>query len=82
MSLAFGPRFTRAIDLGTIYLPIYVVILIFLVVDMVLSFFKGYYAFGKGKVIDDGLLVAVNYLKSQFYIDFLVVGIYIIPLVH
>ena len=82
LSLAFGPRFLRAADVGTIYLPIYIIVLIFLVIDLVLSFFKGYYAFGKGKIVDDGWMVVNNYLRTQFYFDFLVVSIYTIPLFH
>lgn len=49
--------------------------------DIILSFFKGYYAFGKGRVIDDPKKVAMNYLTNQFPFDFIVVALYIIPLV-
>jgi len=72
----------RAIDVGTFFLPIYILVLIFLLIDLALSFFKGYYAFGKGKVIDDGWSVVKNYLKTQFYIDFIVISVYSIPLFH
>ena len=47
---------------------------------MVLSFFKGYYAFGRGKVIDDKYLVAKKNLITQFPFDILVILFYITPL--
>jgi hypothetical protein len=63
-------------------LPIYLTILALLAVDIFFSFFKGFYAFGKGKVIDDGVQVAMNYLKFQFPFDIIIVILYIIPLIH
>ena len=40
-----------------------------LVADMFINFFKGYYAFGYGKVIDDQTLIALKYIKSYFAPD-------------
>lgn len=60
----------------------YFSLLAVLVIDILLSFFKGYHAFGKGKVIDDGYLVARHYLFTQFFFDLAVVFFYLIPLIH
>lgn len=51
-------------------------------VDIFLSFFMGYYAFGKGRVVDDPVKVCLYYLKHQFLIDLLVVLLYSIPLIY
>jgi len=49
---------------------------------MILSFFKGYYAFGKGKVIDNPKNIALNNLKTQFPFDIIVIIMYTIPLIY
>ena len=53
-----------------------------LVLDMAINFLKGYYAYGKGKVVEDPIKIAKHYLTTQFPIDFIVVVIYIIPRIH
>ena len=80
LSLAFGSEFFTEIIFGDIENPIFIIIAALLVVDMVLSFFKGYYAFGRGKVIDDKYLVAKKYMITQFPFDILVIVFYITPL--
>lgn len=49
---------------------------------MILCFFKGYYSFGRGKVIDDWNEIINNYLWTQFYFDLIVFVIYLIPLLY
>jgi hypothetical protein len=56
--------------------------LIFLAIDSASNFFKGYYAFGRGKVIDDFQKILPHYLKGQFIFDVIVWFIYLIPLIH
>jgi hypothetical protein len=83
LSLAFGPGFfEEELGLDSVYLPVYLCMLSLLVVDCLLSFCKGYYAFGKGKVVDDKHLIIRHYLTSQFPLDFLTIALYIVPLIH
>ncbi len=83
LSLAFGPHFfEEELQLSSIYLPVYLTFLVFMVVDMILSFFKGYYAFGKGKVVDEHGKIVRNNLRNQFPFDIVVVTLYAVPLFH
>lgn len=50
--LGFGPGFWHEQLTAKYYITSYVSLVIVLVVDMVINFHKGYYAFGRGKVID------------------------------
>jgi hypothetical protein len=43
--------------------------IVLLVIDIVINFHKGYYAFGRGKVIDDHYLIIKHYLKIYFVMD-------------
>ena len=80
--LAFGPYFfENQLDIG-FYKPAYFTFLTVMILDIVMNLFKGYYAFGKGKVIDDPGKIMRHYLTSQFPIDFFVVIFYIIPLIY
>ena len=72
----------RELYFGKGYFYVYLFIAIYLAVDSASNFFKGYYAFGKGKVIDDIQKIVPNYLKGQFIIDMIVLGIYLVPLFH
>ena len=68
--LAFGPDFWRSeLNTNTAYVVLYSVQLIFLAVDMVICFHKGYYAFGRGRVINDHRQIVRHYLKIHFSID-------------
>ena len=40
-----------------------------LVIDIIINFHKGYYAFGRGKVIDDHYLIIKHYLKIYVIYD-------------
>ena len=80
LSLAFGTDFYRDIVLGDIERPIYILLFLLLVADIVLSFFKGYYVFGRGKVVDDKWMVAKKYLFTQFPFDLTVAVFYLTPL--
>ena len=60
--------------------PLYILLFFLLAIDIILSFFKGYYAYGRGKVVDDKYLVALKYLKTQFPFDIVVSLVYITPL--
>lgn len=53
-----------------------------MIIDIVLNFFKGYYTFGKGKVVNDARKIVMHYLKSQFPLDVLMVILYSVPLFH
>lgn len=68
--LAFGPDFWRAELGGKVGFIIgYVVELLFLCADVVICFHKGYYAFGRGRVVDDHQKIIQHYLKIHFPID-------------
>lgn len=83
MSLAFGPRFfEEELQLTNFYLPVYLSFLAFILIDILINFFKGYYNYGKGKVVDDPKKIVKNYLKNQFPFDILMVLLYSIPLFH
>jgi hypothetical protein len=83
LSLAFGVTFfEEELRLTSFYRPIYFSFLAFMVLDMILSFFKGYYSFGKGRVIEDYQKIMVNYLKTQFPYDLVTVLLYVVPLIH
>lgn len=62
------------------YLPVYLTILVFWCIDIILSFFKGYYVVGQVEIVSDLKLTSLRYLKTQFAIDIIVVVIYTIPL--
>lgn len=53
-----------------------------MVVDIFVSFNKGYYEYGKGKVCDDFSKIIKNYLKTQIYFDLLSVGMLVVPKVY
>lgn len=83
LSLAFGPLFFHdELSFGSTYLPIYISLVLYFCIDIGMNFFKGYYAFGRGKVIDDINMIISHYLKTQFYFDVIFVVIYIIPLIY
>jgi hypothetical protein len=54
----------------------------FMLVDILINFFKGYYNFGKGKIIDKPDKIVRNYLRSQFLFDILMIILYSIPLFY
>ena len=88
--LGFGPNFWYQLLASNTYIVTYVAFVIIFIVDVVINFHKGYYAFGRGKVIDDPELIIKHYLKIYFAMDvickyffiFLAIGILIIPLIH
>ena len=83
LSITFGPRFFEdEVQLGNGYRFIYLTMLACLLLDIFLSFFKGYNAFGKGKTITNGAMIVRNYLSSQFPFDLTVTLVYVIPLVY
>ena len=53
-----------------------------LVLDISLNFFKGYYAFGRGRVIDEHSLILRHYLTGQFIVDGLVLFLLILPFIY
>lgn len=82
LSLAFGPTFfDNELNIHSIHRTFYILVVLFLGFDIVLSFFKGYYSFGQGKVIDDWSQIKRNYLRTQFFFDITVFVVYIIPLI-
>ena len=55
LAIGFGPDFTNDnIINAQYYRGIYIAYFVFLLLDIVFSFFKGYYALGKGRIIDGG----------------------------
>jgi hypothetical protein len=42
----------------------------------------GYYAIGKGKVVDDPVKIVIYYLKHQFVFDAITVLLYSVPLIY
>ena len=70
LTIAFGPTFwDEELKITFAYLLSYSLLLVCLAVDIVINFHKGYYAFGRGKVIDDHDLIVKHYLKIHFPID-------------
>lgn len=53
-----------------------------MMLDIILNFFKGYYSFGKGRVIDDYNKILEHYIKKQFPYDIITVLVYIVPLIE
>lgn len=54
---------------NALYFAIYISLLVFFCAEIVVCFHKGYYAFGRGRVIDDHDLIVKHYFKIQFIID-------------
>lgn len=82
LCLAFGPAFfDQELNIHSIHRTFYIIVVLFLGFDIALSFFKGYYSFGQGKVVDDWNQIIRNYLKTQFFFDATVFLVYIIPLI-
>ena len=54
-------------------------IILFLLLDVFLNFHKGYYAFGKGRIIDDQRKIIRNYLIYQFPFDIISNTFFLIP---
>lgn len=69
LTLAFGPHFWYGQMHNKFYTVLYLVLLLLFAVDIALNFNKGFYAFGRGKVIDDPRLIILNYLKLTFFLD-------------
>lgn len=69
LTLGFGPEFWNDQLDSKAYLIIYITLILIIVVDVVINFHKGYYAFGRGKVIDDPALIIKHYLKIYFVMD-------------
>ena len=68
--LAFGPDFwTKELNSNVAYIIAYSIQIVFLLVDMFICFHKGYYAFGRGRVINDHRQIIKHYLKIHFPID-------------
>jgi hypothetical protein len=81
--VAFGPQFfENELQFTSSYRPVYIFFLSFLVLDILVSFFVGYYAFGKGKVVEDPKKIAIKYLTKQFILDIFTVLLYIVPLIY
>jgi hypothetical protein len=77
--MTFGLYFLSSELSNELFTVYYWIIFWFLVNDLALTFFKGYYNSRKGIIIDDMRKIAVKYLKFQFWIDFLNIGFLIIP---
>jgi hypothetical protein len=49
---------------------------------MAFSCLKGFYAFGKGRIVEDYMEILKHYLKTQFPFDIIVVLTYIVPVIY
>lgn len=56
--------------------------MLFLLTDIVLSFFQGYYSAGRGRVVDDWREIIDHYLWRQFPFDVVVFVLYLVPLFY
>jgi hypothetical protein len=81
ITLACGVAFFQnEVSPGSVYRPVYLALWVLMLLDILFNCFKGYHAFGKGKVVDDQLLILRHYLTSQFPLDLLTLGLYTLPL--
>lgn len=71
LTLAFGPDFWNGQLHNKFYTVLYLVLLLIFCIDIGLNFNKGYYAFGRGKVIDDPWLIIKHYIRIHFFLDVL-----------
>lgn len=69
LTLGFGPTFWEDQLNNNFYTATYLLITIIFVIDIIINFHKGYYAFGRGKVIDEPELIIKHYLKIYFAMD-------------
>lgn len=69
LTLGFGPEFWDDQIDNKLYIIIYVSLIVIIAIDVIINFHKGYYAFGRGKVIDDPALIIKHYLKIYFVMD-------------
>lgn len=56
--------------------------MLFLLADIMFSFFQGYYSEGRGRVVDDWREIREHYLWTQFPFDVSVFLLYLIPLIY
>lgn len=83
LSLAFGPSFfDEELALHSVNRVFYILAVVYLAVDIIFSFFKGFYSPGRGRVVDDWKEITQNYLRTQFPFDIAVWVIYLVPLIH
>ena len=61
------------------YLAMYIFLLTFLLLDIIVRFNMGYYAFGSGRIVDDWGLIIKKYLQYFFWIDLISKFVYIQP---
>lgn len=69
LTLGFGPEFWSYQFNGYTNEIAYGFLVAMMCIDVVVNFHKGYYAFGRGKVIDDPELIIKHYLKIYFIMD-------------
>ena len=69
LTLGFGPTFWEDQFTSKFYTIAYITLAVLFIVDVIINFHKGYYAFGRGKVIDDHILIIKHYLKIYFAMD-------------
>jgi hypothetical protein len=81
ISAGFGPAFlAKEINQNNIFTIAYITIIAILVFDVLICFHKGFYAFGRGRVINDQKMIVKNYVTGQFILDFISIGLFLIPL--
>lgn len=57
-------------------------IVAFLAADVLLSLLRGYYAYGKGRIVEDPRSIVLHYLRGQLGLDVVSLGLYVVPLAY
>ena len=79
--LAFGAEFWIQLKSSNYSLSLYTVIISIFVIDIGVSFMKGYYQEGEGRIITDRARIVKNYAKKYLWIDVITLVSVILPLV-
>jgi hypothetical protein len=74
LTIGFGPEFWQEELKQNLYLVGFIMSFVSLVVDMIINFHKGYYLFGRGRVINEPELIIKNYLKTYFPMEIISIG--------
>lgn len=80
LTLGFGPDFWKKEMNSGYHFAGYIACLLVLCADIVINFHKGYYAFGRGKVVDEPQLIIRHYLKANFIIDIIAIAMLVIAM--
>ena len=79
--IGFGSSFWLSVISSSNTIILYLIILMILVLDIVISFHRGFYKVGQGRVVCDKRQIQLNYLKGYFAIDIISTVCVLVPLV-